>query len=415
MNIDRGTDRRLDGCGIETRCVHGGELPVGEEPYPGVTPIFQATTYRFESAAHLEEMLSGRREGYAYSRWGSVTATALESAISTLVGGGRTMVAASGMAANFAALQAAGIRNGTTLLASREIYGNTYDIIKGHFSDSGARCEFADFGDLGGLERTMRALRPQAVFFEVLTNPSLTVLDAPKIIALSHSLGARVVVDNTFATPYLYRPFADGADYEVHSLTKYLNGHGDVLGGSVTCADKDFAALESIICTQGNVLSPDSARLIQRGLATFPLRMERHCENAMAIARYLSAQPEVGRVRYPGLEADPHHAAAARLFAPNRFGGMLCFDLREETKDAAFFFMDSLSLITPSGSLGDVKSLVIHPSSTTHKSLGPEEKKKLGIGPATLRLSAGIETKEDIIRDLDQAFERLSRRGGGRP
>jgi cystathionine gamma-synthase/methionine-gamma-lyase len=357
-------------------------------------------------------MLSGRREGYAYSRWGSVTSTALESAISTLVGGGRTMVTASGMAANFAALQAAGLKSGATLLASREIYGNTYDIIKGHFSNCGAECVFADFGDLDGLEKVMKILRPQVVFFEVLTNPALTVLDAPRIISLSHSLGAKVVVDNTFATPYLCRPFMEGADYEVHSLTKYINGHGDVLGGSVTCAEKDFNALESIICTQGNVLSPDCARLIQRGLATFPLRMEKHCENALAIARYLVARPEISRVRYPGLETDPHHAAAAQLFAPRRYGGMLCFDLKEETKDAAFAFMDSLSLITPSGSLGDVKSLIIHPSSTTHKSLSPEEKLKLGIRSSTLRLSAGIENKEDIIRDLEKGFEKLACRGG---
>jgi cystathionine beta-lyase/cystathionine gamma-synthase len=181
----------------------------------------------------------------------------------------------------------------------------------------------------------------------------------------------------------------------------------------VTCAEKDFNALESIICTQGNVLSPDSARLIQRGLATFPLRMEKHCENALAIAQYLAARPEISRVRYPGLETDPHHAAAARLFAPRRYGGMLCFDLKEETKDAAFAFMDSLSLITPSGSLGDVKSLIIHPSSTTHKSLSPEEKLALGIRSSTLRLSAGIENKEDIIRDLEKGFEKLARRGEG--
>lgn len=403
----READARLTNARIDTKCMHAGQGPSGIEPYPSAVPVYQATTYYFQHASSLEAMLAGQREGYAYSRWGTVTNSALECALSTLLGGGVTITTSSGMAANFAALQAAGLRGGATALVSREIYGNTYDILKNHYERGGARCVFADFKDRAGLERLIQEEKPNVVFFEVLANPTLSVIDAPFVIAAAHGVGAKVVVDNTFATPYLYHPFLDGADFETHSLTKYLNGHGDALGGSITCGQEEFGNLESIVCTQGSVLSPDAARLIQRGLATFALRMRQHCSNAKTLATFLSGMAAVENVRFPGLRSHPTHSVAKRLFKPCEYGGMLCFDLMDKGKEDAFRFIDALRLITPAGSLGDVKSLIVHPSSTTHHSLSVEEKRSIGISESTLRLSVGIEDPEDLLEDLKRALKAI--------
>jgi len=400
----READGRLSGARIDTICLHAGDGPSGAEPFPSVTPVYQATTYYFKHASSLEEMLKGEREGYAYSRWGSVSNSALESALSTLLGGGTTITTSSGMAANFAALQAAGLSSGKTLLVSREIYGNTYDILKNHFEKNGATCIFADFGDGPALERLIAREKPDVVFFEVLANPTLSVIDAPFVIAAAHAAGAKVVVDNTFATPYLYRAYSNGADFETHSLTKYINGHGDALGGSITCAPGDFRNLESIVCTQGSVLSPDAARLIMRGLNTFPLRMRQHCSNARKLADFLAGRPEIDRIRFPGLEGHPSHAVAKKLFRTGEYGGMLCFDLKGKGKEGAFGFIDALKLVTPAGSLGDVKSLIVHPWSTTHHSVSPSEKLGIGISESTLRLSVGIEDPEDLREDIGRAL-----------
>ena len=204
----READSRLADSRLSTLCVHAGDGRRGEEPYPSAVPVYQATTYYFENASSLEEMLAGSRDGYAYSRWGSVTNSALESALSSLMGGGVTLATSSGMAANFAALQAAGLKNGATLLASREMYGNTFDILKNNFERNGARCVFVDFKDIAELVRTIEREKPDVIFFEVLANPTLSLIDAPRVIAAAHAAGARVVIDNTFATPYLYRPFS---------------------------------------------------------------------------------------------------------------------------------------------------------------------------------------------------------------
>jgi len=401
----RGADERFMDARLGTICTHAGDAPQGPEPHPTVTPVYQSTTYYFDRASGMEEFLCGKRDGFAYSRWGSVTNAALARAISSLVGDGATITTASGMAANFTALQAAGLRCGKTLLASREIYGNTYDIIRNHFEPNGARCLFADFNRIPELERLIQAERPDVILFEVLANPTLSVIDAPRVIALAHAGGAKVVVDNTFATPYLYHPFMDGADYETHSLTKYINGHGDALGGSITCRPGEFDALESIVCTQGCVLSPDNAQMIMRGLKTFSLRMRQHCANAAALAAFLAARPEITNTRYPGLPTHPTHGVAKRLFRAGEYGGMLCFDLRGGDKEDAFALIDALRLVTPAGSLGDVKSLIVHPSSTTHHGLGAEEKARIGIGESTLRVSAGIEDTEDLLADFGQALE----------
>jgi len=404
----RGPDPRMVDAGFGTICIHAGDGPQGSEPYPTSTPVYQSTAYYFDHASGLEDLLNGGRDGYAYSRWGTVTNTALESALSSLIGNGATITTASGMAANFAALQSAGLCSSKTALVSKDIYGNTYDVLKNHFVKNGARCVFTDFTDAAALTKVMMEEKPDVVFFEVLANPMLSIVDAPQVIQAAHAIGAKVVVDNTFATPYLYHPFQDGADYETHSLTKYINGHGDVLGGSVTCRQEDFRNLESVVCIQGSVLSPDSARMIMRGLKTFSLRMRQHCANAKAVAAFLSTRPEIESIRFPGLESHPSHAIAKRLFQANEYGGMLCFDLKGAGKTESFRFIDAMRLITAAGSLGDVKSLIVHPSSTTHHSLSNEEKRAIGIRDSTIRVSVGIEEPEDLLKDIRQALESLA-------
>ncbi len=403
----RGFDTRLEGMSLNTQCLHAGEglAPIGS--FPSTTPVYQATTYYYDESRKLEELLEGQRPGYAYVRWGSPTNSALEIALSTLVGGGQTLTTASGMAADFLALHSAGAHSGKTLLLSREIYGNTYDIVKNAYEEFGVRCLFADFKDLDGLQACMQTEKPDVVFFEVLTNPMLSVIDAPRVIAMAHAVGAKVVVDNTFATPYLYRPFLDGADFVTHSLTKYLNGHGDVMGGSITCRKEDFDQLEYLGCTQGSLLSPDSARMVMRGLKTFVLRMRQHCDNAKNLAAFLDSHPKVCNVRFPGLASHPAHQTALKIFKTGQFGGMVCFDLADGDKEKCFRFIDSLKLAIPAGSLGDVTTLVVHPSSTTHHSLSREEKQAIGISDATIRVSVGIEESDDLLHDFSQALERV--------
>lgn len=403
----RGFDTRLEGMNLSTQCLHAGEGLAPLNSFPTTTPVYQSTAYYYDASRKLEELLEGQRPGYAYVRWGSPTNAALEIALSTLVGGGRTLAMASGMAADYLALHAAGTGSGKTLLLSREIYGNTYDIVKNAYEEFGVRCIFADFNDLAGLQVKMRSEKPAVVFFEVLTNPMLSVIDAPQVIAMAHAVGAKVVVDNTFATPYLYRPFLDGADFVTHSLTKYINGHGDVMGGSITCREEEFERLEYLACTQGALLSPDCARQVMRGMKTFALRMRQQCENAKALASFLAEQPAVCNLRFPGLPSHPAHQTAKRLFRNDQFGGMVCFDLAGGDKEKCFRFIDALKIAIPAGSLGDVFTLVVHPSSTTHHSLSQEEKQTVGISDATIRVSVGIEDSSDLLNDFSLALDRV--------
>jgi cystathionine gamma-synthase/methionine-gamma-lyase len=401
----RGFDKRMEGMSLSTQCIHAGEGQKSISSFSATTPLYQAVSYYYENNREMSDLLDGKRAGYSYARWGNPTNAALESALSTLIGGGITLTTASGMAANFLALQAAGAYEGKTLLVSQEIYGNTYDIIKNSFEKFGVRCLYADFKKLDELQHLMKKENPDVVFFEVLTNPMLSVIDAPAIITMAHSVGAKVVIDNTFASPYLYHPFADGVDYEVHSLTKYINGHGDAMGGSITCRAEDFQQLEYLGCTQGAVLSAGNAQLILRGLKTFVLRVRQQNENAKQLAAFLADHPKVSNTRFPGLVNHPAHETAARLFRPGCFGGMVCFDLKDTNRETCFKVIDSLKLALPAGSLGDVFTLALHPASTTHHSLTAEQKHAIGITETTIRVSVGIEEIQDLIADFSQALD----------
>lgn len=394
--------------GFGTRAVHSGgghETPAGEFR-PSVFPIYAASAFYYPTQADLDAVFSGEKPGFVYSRNANPTVAALERAVADLEGGAAAVAFGSGMAAVHGALLALELAPGDRLLVARDLYGATRDLLLSFFAPMGVGIKFADLTDLENAEALLAAERPKGLFFEVVTNPVLRVLDVPALAALGRKYGARVVVDATFATPYLYRPLAAGADLVVHSATKYLAGHGDVMGGVVVTGPELEPALRTIVRLVGSVLGPFEAWLILRGIRTLHLRLERHCANAARVADWLAAHPKIGRVYYPGRPDHPDHAVARRLFG-DRFGGMVAFELKDGARERTMRFIDRLRLCRPAPTLGDVFTEVLYPPISSHRYLGPEERKRLGITDGLVRMSVGIEDAEDIIADLGQALAGL--------
>jgi cystathionine gamma-synthase/methionine-gamma-lyase len=401
----RRADERYRDKDLDTQCLHAGERWEKQYYWTSSTPIHNSTTFFYDSVQDLDDRVYYRKHGYIYSRGGSPTNTTLERAISTLEGAEVTHVCSSGMAASHLALLTAGAGRDELILCSSDVYGSVYTMVENIFPHLGGRSILMDFVDLDRLEETMKQERPSVVYFEVVTNPMTKVIDAPAVIELAHRYGARVIVDNTFTTPYLLNPFAYGADFVSHSVSKFLSGHGDVLAGSVSCYRKDFDKLHDMLIQVGCTLGPNEAWLALRGVKTFVLRMERQCANALAVAEFLEGHPMIERVRYAGLPSHPQHVTAQRMFPEGRFGAMLNFDIVDCDKDKAFRFLDALRLVLAATTLGDVYSLIVNPARTTHHWLSDEELAAIGIGPGTFRMSVGIENVEDLKEDLHQALK----------
>ncbi len=402
---NRRADARYADNDLATQCLHAGERWEKQFFWTSSTPIHHSTTFFYDSADDLDDRVYYRKPGYVYARGGSPTHTALERAISTLEGSEVTHVCASGMAASHLALLTAGAGRDELILCCSDVYGSVYTMVENIFPHLGARSILMDFTDLDRLGKVIRREKPAIVYFEVVTNPMTKVIDASAVIELAHQYGARVIVDNTFTTPYLLKPFALGADFVTHSVSKFLSGHGDVLAGSVSCQRKDFDKLHDMLIQVGCTLGPNEAWLALRGLKTFALRMERHCANALQVARFLENHPWVEKVRYAGLPSHPQHDTARRIFPAGQFGAMLNFDVAGCDKDKAFRFLDALKLILPATTLGDVYSLIVNPARTTHHWLSEDELAAIGISPGTFRMSVGIENVEDLKEDLDQALK----------
>lgn len=388
-----------------TQCLHAGERWEKQNFWTSSTPIHNSTTYFYDSIQELDDVAYYREPGYTYSRSGSPTNTALERALSTLEGAEVTLVCASGMAASHLALLTTGAGKDELIVCSSDVYGSVYSMVDDIFPSMGARSILMDFTDLSRLEDVIKREKPAVVYFEVITNPMIKVIDAPAVIEMSHRYGAKVIVDNTFTTPYLLRPFELGVDFVAHSVSKFLSGHGDVLAGSVSCYRKDFSKLHNMLIQVGCTLGPNEAWLALRGLKTFPLRMEKQCANAMAVAGFLQNHLQIESVRYPGLPSHPQYEAAQRILPEGRYGAMLNFDIVDGSKEKAFRFLDSLKLIRPATSLGDIYSLIVNPARTTHRWLDESEQSAIGISPGTFRMSVGIDNIEDLKEDLDQALE----------
>src|SRR5215218_7335854 len=273
------------------------------------------------------------------------------------------------------------------------------------FGPAGVEVRFVDAYDLGAVEKKVAELNPRAVVIETISNPLLRVADTEGIAGITREGGAALVVDNTFATPYLQRPLELGADIVVHSATKYLSGHGDLTAGVVAAGPPYDAAVEQVRKLVGGVLGPFEAWLAHRGLKTLPLRMGRQCENARLISACLAAHTKVAKVNHPSLEAHPDHETVRRVLSDT--GGLVSFELAAEGREAAFAFLNALKLCVKAPSLGDIYTLAIHPATSSHRELSPSRRERLGVGEDLVRLSVGIEHAGDVISDLEHALERI--------
>lgn len=392
------------GKSIFTRAVHAGERPEKPDFQPVATPIYQTVGFLYEDLRDLDAVFGNEREGFVYARYGNPTNLALEKALADLEEGEACLSFGSGMAAVHASLLAAGARNGASLLCACDVYGATYAVCARLFPEMGVRTRFVDVTNREELGRALAEARPAALVLETISNPLMKVADVPEVCRLAHQAGAKVIVDNTFATPVLFQPAKHGADFTVHSTTKYIGGHGDVLGGAVITSRENLSVLREIIKMTGGNLGPTEAWLTLRGLKTLPLRMRQHCTNALEAARRLAAHPRIARVNYPGMAGHPQHELACRLFAQGLFGGMISFEIKGAGKKEVFRFMERLELICPATTLGDVYSLVLYPAMSSHRALSAEERAQVGIGDNLVRLSVGIEEAAEIIADLERAL-----------
>jgi cystathionine beta-lyase/cystathionine gamma-synthase len=398
---------------IFTQAVHAGERGPRPDFTPVVTPIYNSVGYLYESMDQLDAVFAAEREGYVYPRYGTPTNAALERAVATLEGGeaaegsAAALSFASGMAAIHAALLATGLEAGQAVVAAHDVYGASYALLANLFTSLGVRVRFVDIADLASVERAIAEEKPRAVFCETISNPLLKVADWPAVAELAHAHGAEMIVDSSFATPYLAQPLTFGVDYVVHSSTKYLGGHGDVLGGIVVTSAERRNRLWEIIKLTGGNMSPNQAWLTMRGLKTLPLRMAQHCRNAAAVAAWLADHPKIATVNYPGLPSHPQHSVATRLFREGCYGGMVSFEIAGAGRAQVFCFMEALKLVLPATTLGDVYSLTLDPAHSSLRALSPQERAAIGIGEGLVRLSVGIEDVEDIIADLEQALEKI--------
>jgi cystathionine beta-lyase/cystathionine gamma-synthase len=401
---------------FETRAVHSGEHRAeGRDPrdgsfYPISTPIYASTTFSHHNIETTDRVLGGEEQGYSYARYDNPTVRAFEEALVSLEAsedqeGLRAFAFSSGMAATHAALAAAELTGGATVLAAEQLYGSTATLLVQVFGANGVGTRFVDAYDLGAVEKKVAELRPRAVVVESISNPLLRVADIPEISRITRAAGAALIVDNTFGTPYLQRPLEQGADIVVHSATKYLSGHGDITAGVVAAGPPYDAAVEQLRKLVGGVLGPFEAWLAHRGLKTLPLRMNRQCENAREIAKYLAGHPKVAKVNHPSLRDHPDHETAGRVLSDT--GGLVSFELAAEGREAAFAFLNALELCVKAPSLGDIYTLAIHPATSSHRELSPSRRERLGVKENLVRLSAGIEHAEDVIFDLEQALETL--------
>ncbi len=421
--------------GFETRAVHAGASP---EPVTGAraTPIYQTTSYVFDDVDHAASLFNLQTFGFLYSRLTNPTVSVLEERVANLEGGSAAVACASGHAAQFLAFFSL-MEPGDEFVSSRNLYGGSITQFGLSFKRLGWTCHFVDPNDPENF-RTALTPKCKAIFIENLANPGGIVIDMEPVAEIAHAHGIPLIVDNTLATPYLCRPFEWGADIVIHSATKFLGGHGNSMGGIIvesgkfdwgandkfpsltrpdpayhgltfyeTFGDFGFSMKTRTVALRdfGPALSPMNAFLLITGIETLPLRMERHCANALQIARFLEAHSSVAWVSYAGLESSPYHELARR-YLPQGAGSILTFGLKDGF-EAGIKLVETVEIFSHLANIGDTRSLILHPSSTTHRQLSEEQQIAAGAGPDVVRLSVGIETYGDLIADLEQALTKV--------
>ena len=388
--------------GINSKLIHAGHK--ADATGAVNVPIYQSSTFAFRNAAHGAALFAGEEEGYIYTRIGNPTISALEDSVAELENGCGGIATSSGMGA-ICTVYLALLESGAHMVSTASVYGPSRGLMEKDFSRFGVQSTYVDTSDLAQVEQ---ALRPntRVVYIETPSNPTMQVSDIEAISAIAHAHGCMVVVDNTFASPYLQRPLELGADVVLHSVTKFINGHADVVGGIIVAKEANvYQRLRKAMINSGCNMDPHQAFLVLRGLKTLGIRVERAQQSAMQIARWLEEQPEVKAVRYIGLESHPQHELAKRQM--RGFGSMISFELKGGMK-AGRLLMDHVRLATLAVSLGGVESLVEHPASMTHASMSPEGRRAAGFSDGLVRYSVGIEDAEDLIADLRRAFNAVA-------
>lgn len=422
--------------GFETLCVHAGQIP---DPSTGsrAVPLYQTAAYVFDSADHAASLFNLQTFGNIYTRIMNPTNAVFEERMAALEGGRAAVAASSGMAAQMVAILTI-LKAGDELVSSSALYGGTHTQFDVNFRNLGINTTFVDPDDPENFRKAITE-KTKAIFAETIGNPLGNVLDIEAVSAIARDAGIPFIVDNTFATPFLCRPIDFGADIIVHSATKFICGHGTSIGGVLVESGKfpwdngNFPAMMEpskgyhgvrfyetfgdfgytmkarceILRTMGPTLSPFNAFLFLQGLETLNLRMERHCQNALAVAEYLKQHPSVEWVRYPGLSESPYHSLAKK-YLPRGAGSIFTFGIKGG-KEAGVRFIEGLELLSHLANVGDAKTLVIHPASTTHRQMGEEEQLRAGVNPEMIRISVGLETVDDIIWDIEQALEKSGR------
>lgn len=387
-----------------TTAVHSGHIT----PKPGTPsnpPIVTASGWSYDDMEALDAALGDEKAGYVYSRHSAPTQEAFEAALTEMEQGAGTVAFASGLAALHAALDVAGARTGATVVAATELYGPTQTLLRRLADHSGVMVRSVNIRDLTAVAAALADLDGGVLVFEILSNPLARVADVPALIDLAHRRNVRVVADSTFTSPYLIQPLRLGADFVMHSATKYIGGHGDVLAGVVVArTEADVLALRATRKLFGSNLSPFDAYLALRGLRTLPVRVREQNANAFRIAEWLAQQSHIAQVHYCGLPDNADHAIAKRIFREGCFGAMLAFDIQDAGREEIFAFMGKLRIAQRIPTLGDVATLVSYPAHASHRVLPAPQRAALGIGDGCVRLSVGIEDVNDLIADLEQAL-----------
>jgi len=417
--------------GFDTLCLHAGQIPDAATGARAL-PIYQTTSFVFDSADHAASLFNLQTFGNVYSRISNPTVCALEERVAALEGGRAALAAATGMAAQTTALLTLA-KNGDHIVAARTLYGGTYTQFAVTFAEFGIDTTFVDPDNPDDFRRAVKP-NTKVLYAETIGNPQLNVVDLAALADVAHAAGVPLVIDNTLASPYLCRPIEHGADIVIHSATKYLGGHGTTMGGVVVESGKfdwgngkfpqmttpsrgyhgvifhetfgDFGftmkARMEAMRTLGPALSPFNAFLLLQGIETLHLRMPRHCESALAIAQHLAQDPRIAWVNYPLLPGN-RYEALARRYLPRGAGGILTFGIKGGA-EAGVRFIEAVQFLSHLANVGDAKTLVIHPASTTHRQLDEEEQRAAGVLPEMIRLSVGLETLDDILWDIDQAL-----------